>query len=120
MSQQLKIKVSDKAEGVIEKDVENKVLNRREITIKIYHIGSGTPSRKEIISAISAVLGAKEDLIVIKRVDTVYGAGISIVRANVYKNKEDLEKVEPKHLIGRDTGQKVKKGGGKGAAKQQG
>lgn len=117
MSQQLKIKVSDKAEGVVEKEVQNNVFNRRELTLKIFHIGSGTPSRKEIISALSAVYGVKEDLIVVKKVKTVYGAGISIVRVNIYKNREDLEKVEPKHLIGRDTGQKIKKGG-KSAAKQ--
>ena len=117
MSQQLKVKVSDKAEGIVEKDIQNNVFNRRELYIKIYHIGSGTPSRKEIISALSAIYGAKEDLVVVKDIETVYGGGISYVRVNIYKNKEDLEKIEPKHLIGRDTGQKVKKGG-KNAAKQ--
>ena len=117
MAQQLKIKVSEKAEGVVEKDIQNNVFNRRELTLKIFHIGTGTPSRKEIISALSAIYGAKEDLIVVKSVETIYGGGISLVRVNIYKNKEDLEKVEPKHLIGRDTGQKVKKGG-KNAAKQ--
>lgn len=57
MAQQLKIKVSEKAEGVVEKDIQNNVFNRRELTLKIFHIGTGTPSRKEIVSALSAVYG---------------------------------------------------------------
>ncbi|MFP3202109.1 MAG: 30S ribosomal protein S24e [Sulfolobus sp.] len=117
MSQQLKVKVSDKVEGVIEREVVNNVLKRREVYVKLYHIGVGTPSRKEVIKALASLYNTGEDLIVIKKTSTIYGAGISYVRANIYENKEILQKIEPQYLIGRDTGQKVKKGG-KGGQKQ--
>lgn len=116
-TQQLKIKISDKAEGVVEKDIKNPVVNRRELYIKVFHIGSGTISRKETRQAIANSLGVSEDLVVIKKIFTNYGAGISYVRANVYSDKKTLEEYEPQYLIGRDTGQKIKKGG-KGGQKQ--
>jgi small subunit ribosomal protein S24e len=41
------------------------------------------------------------------------------VIAEIYKDKETMRMFAPAHLIGRDTGQKVKKGGGKGAQQQK-
>jgi len=116
-AQQIKIKVSEKAEGILEKDIKNSVIGRRELYIKVFHIGSGTVSRKDLIKAIASTFGVSEDLVVIKKVHTLYGAGISYVRANIYNDKKVLQELEPQYLIGRDTGQKVKKGG-KGAQKQ--
>ncbi|AHC51200.1 30S ribosomal protein S24 [Sulfolobus acidocaldarius SUSAZ] len=118
MSQQIKIKVSDKVEGIVERDIQNNVANRRELYIKLFHIGSGTPSRKELVKAIASTFSTTEDLVVIKKVFTNYGSGISYARVNVYKDKDSLQKLEPQYLIGRDTGQKIKKGG-KSAQKQQ-
>ncbi|BAB65341.1 MULTISPECIES: 30S ribosomal protein S24e [Sulfurisphaera] len=115
--QQTKIKISEKAEGIVERDIKNNVIGRRELYIKVFHIGSGTISRKDMIKAIASSYGAQEDLVVIKKIHTLYGAGISYVRANIYNDKKTLQEFEPQYLIGRDTGQKVKKGG-KGAQKQ--
>ena len=116
-TQQTKIKVSEKAEGIVERDTKNDIAGRREIYIKVFHIGNGTISRKEIRKAIASTFGVSEDLIVIKKIHTVYGAGISYVRANIYNDMKTLQQFEPQYLIGRDTGQKVKKGG-KGVQKQ--
>ena len=116
-TQQIKIKISEKAEGILERDIKNDVIGRREIYIKVFHIGSGTVSRKEVRKAIASTLNVPEDLIVIKKIHTVYGAGISYVRANIYNDAKVLQQFEPQYLIGRDTGQKIKKGG-KGAQKQ--
>lgn len=116
-AQQIKIKISDKAEGIVEKDMKNNAVGRRELYIKVFHIGSGTISRKDVIKAISTTFNAQEDLVVIKKIHTLYGAGISYIRANIYNDKKVMQELEPQYLIGRDTGQKVKKGG-KGAQKQ--
>lgn len=117
MSSQAKIKISDKAEGIIERDYQNNVIGRRELTLKVYHMGSGTPSRKEIIKAVVESLGVKDNLVVVRKISTVYGAGISNVKLHIYNSREVLEKIEPKYLLDRDAGTKQKKGGGKGAQK---
>jgi len=115
MSQQIRFKVNDKVEGIVEKIVENNVIGRKEVFVKLFHIGTGTPSRKEVKKTVASALSVAEDLIVIRKIFTNYGAGISNVRLHVYNNKEVLAKFEPKYLIDRDQGTKQKKGGGGGA-----
>ncbi|WP_338600890.1 30S ribosomal protein S24e [Sulfolobus tengchongensis] len=114
MSSQTKVKISDKAEGVVERDVQNNVIGRREITLKVYHMGSGTPSRKDIIKAIVQTFGVQDNVVVVKKVSTNYGAGISNVKLHIYNSRDILEKIEPKYLLDRDAGTKEKKGGSKG------
>ncbi|MGC9106405.1 MAG: 30S ribosomal protein S24e [Thermoprotei archaeon] len=109
------VKLSDKLSGVVESFRDNPTMGRKELVLKVFHVGIGTPSRKELIDGIANAFGAQRDLVLIRRVDTVYGAGISKVIAEIYKDKAIMQKYAPAHLIGRDTGQKVKKGGGKGA-----
>ncbi|ABP96360.1 MULTISPECIES: 30S ribosomal protein S24e [Metallosphaera] len=101
MSQAQQIKVSDKAEALVENLKENKVIGRKEIKIKVYHIGSPTPSRADIRKAISSFIGAKEDLVVIRKINTGYGAGISEATIHVYSEKDVLSKFEPAHLVNR-------------------
>jgi small subunit ribosomal protein S24e len=113
------VKLSDKLSGVVESVKDNSVIGRKEVVIKVFHIGVGTPSRKELVEGITNAFGTSNELVLIRRVDTVYGAGISRVIAEIYKDKETMRKFAPAHLIGRDTGQKVKKGGGKGAQQQK-
>ncbi|QGA54775.1 30S ribosomal protein S24e [Sulfolobus sp. E5-1-F] len=114
MESQAKVKISDKAEGIIERDIQNAVVGRREISLKVYHMGSGTPSRKDIIKAIVQAFGSQENLVVVRKISTSYGAGISNVKLHIYKSREILEKIEPKYLLDRDAGTKQKKGGSKG------
>jgi SSU ribosomal protein S24E len=109
MSQTHQIKVSDKAQGIIERQIDNNVTGRKEITLKIFHIGSPTPSREELKKALASYLGQKEDLLVIRKITTGYGAGISQARIHVYTDPKNLEKYEPKHLLVRGT--KQNKGG---------
>lgn len=120
MSQQAKIKVSDKVEGIIEKETQNKVANRREVSIKLFHIGTGTPSRKEIRKAISSFYNVAEDLVTIRRISTSYGSGISLAKANIYSDKNNAIKYEPKYILDRDAGTKQKKGGGAGKGGKEG
>ncbi|QKQ99787.1 30S ribosomal protein S24e [Metallosphaera tengchongensis] len=103
MSQAQQIKVSEKAEALLDNVAENKVIGRKEVKIKIYHIGSGTPSRVDVKKAISNFLGSKEDLVVVRKIFTSYGAGISEAVLHVYSDKETMERFEPIHLIKRGT-----------------
>ncbi|AWR94554.1 30S ribosomal protein S24e [Acidianus brierleyi] len=117
MSQAQQIKISDKVQGVIERDFSNKVVDRRELTIKLFHIGTGTPSRQELIKSLSQLINAPEDKIVIRKIYTSYGAGISVAKVHIYNKKEILEKYEPKHLLSRGIGKK--KEGEQNASQEQ-
>ncbi|AWR97148.1 30S ribosomal protein S24e [Acidianus sulfidivorans JP7] len=106
MSQAQQIKISDKVQGIIEKDVNNKVVGRRELSIKLFHIGAGTPSREDIRNAISSLLNSPKDLIVVRKISTSYGSGTSIARVHIYDKKEIMEKFEPEYLLKRGTSAK--------------
>ncbi|AEB94195.1 MAG: 30S ribosomal protein S24e [Metallosphaera sp.] len=114
MSQSQQIKVSEKAEALVESIADNKVIGRREIRLKIYHIGSPTPSRADLKNAISNFMGARDELVVVREINTGYGAGISEARVHVYESKETLEEFEPSHLINRGTKANVQKGDSNG------
>ncbi len=85
--------------------VENLILNRIEITADICHEGQPTPTRTEIRKQLAAELEADKNLLVIKIVDTGFG-GSSRCIANLYKSKEELEKIEAEHILKRE--EKVK------------
>lgn len=79
------------------KEKENKLLNRKEIDFKVAYDGA-TPKigdvRKELISA----LHSKENLTVIDRIKSGFGAKSAAGYAKVYKD-EDSVKIEPKHRL---------------------
>lgn len=79
----------------------NKTIRRREVLVSVHHAGRGTPSRREAASAISKLLGVGEDLVVIKRIEGEYGREASRIWANVYEDRADLERFEPKYLLAR-------------------
>ncbi len=94
---------------------ENKLLNRTEIEAAVLHAKEPTPKRGEMRKLLAAQLGAEESLLVIRKFSTKLSAAGKLT-AMLYKSKEDLQKTEPKYIIGRETGQK-KKPGAKAAAK---
>ncbi len=88
---------------------ENKVLQRQQIVLKAKD-GKLTPSRKELRPKIAAMLNAKEELTVIKKIQHSFGKREALIEANVYENEEALKRAEQKHLIERDSGKKKEKG----------
>ncbi len=107
----MKVKLSEKAEGVVEKRIKNDVIGREELMLRIYHIGSSTPSRKELKNAVASLMQTKENLVVVRSVDTPYGAGYSLARVHVYNSEDVMKRMERKHILDRDAGTKSKKGG---------
>ena len=89
----MEIKIKEKKENVL--------LNRTEIEAEIEHANKPTPSRTQVKEKLAAMLGADENLLVISRLDQTFGS-VTRCSARLYKNKADLEKVEPKHLLKRD------------------
>jgi len=87
---------------------ENKTLQRQEVELEIKDVKL-TPSRKELRPKIAALLGAKEELTVIEKIEHSFGTREGKIKAYIYENKEAMKKIEPIHLTERDLGKKKKK-----------
>ena len=80
---------------------ENKTLQRQEVEIEIKNTKL-TPSRKELRTKIAALLGAKEELTVIEKIDHTFGTSEGKVKAHVYENEEAMKSVEPPYMLKRN------------------
>ncbi len=69
---------------------------------------------------IAAMLGAKENLTVIKSIGHMFGERAAVIKVNVYENEAAMKKAELVHLIARDEGKKGRepKAGKKKAGKK--
>lgn len=83
------------------KETENKTLGRREIEFRIDHQGGTTPSRLDVQNKIVAQYDANASTVVIRYLDTKFGAGISQGTARIYADEEKLKRVELGHIVKR-------------------
>lgn len=82
----------------------NPLLKRKELAFEFDHSQEGqTLSRLELKKHLANVLKAKIDLIILQKMETKTGTMTAIVKANVYESPEQVEFVEPKHIIARNT-----------------
>jgi len=58
-----------------------------------------TPSRDEIRKSLSSMLNADENLLIIKHIYTKFGKREAKVIAHLYKNLDDLKRIEEAHLL---------------------
>ncbi len=86
----------------------NPLLNRREISLRVKE--KATPSRIEVKGKLAALLNSKPELIVIERLNTIYGKQELAGKAFIYQSEERLKQLAQKHLIDRDA-PKAKEGG---------
>lgn len=87
---------------ILEK-IEKPVLKREVVKILIKHPGEKTPDRKTVISVASKLLNKSNDLIILKRISTIFGQNKCVAEVHSYKNRDDLEENEPEFLIKRNT-----------------
>ena len=99
----------------VQEKKENPLLKRTEVRFTVEFDGA-TPSRKDVREKLCGVLKSSQDLTVIG--EMMQGFGQTQLRgyAKVYKDAEAI-KVEMKHILRREKGEKVKKGGAKKASK---
>ena len=88
------MKISD-----IEK-TENELANRTEVSARFIS-GGATPSRKQLKDALSKELKAKEELVIIRNINSEFGFQQGTLHGYVYANKEALEKFEPEYMLKR-------------------
>jgi len=89
----------DKIDIIVKKDVENKLLARREILCDAIYSKS-TPSREKIKEEVVKKLNLDPKLTVVVKINQLYGVTKSEVSIYSYKNEEAM-KIEPKFRLER-------------------
>lgn len=82
------------------KDKTNPLLNRREISVVVKN--KTTATRIELKNKLAALLNSKPELIVVERLDTIYGKQEMNGTASLYQTEERLKQLAHQHLIVRD------------------
>jgi len=85
----------------IQQKVENKLLNRQDITFLVDHAGAPTPPRLEVRAKLAAILNCKEDQLYIVAVAGVFGSSTSKGEARLYPSSEIALAREQKHILTR-------------------
>ncbi|PIN77743.1 hypothetical protein COV15_01530 [Candidatus Woesearchaeota archaeon CG10_big_fil_rev_8_21_14_0_10_34_12] len=78
----------------IKNEKENKLLNRKEITLVLS--SEANPSAPEVAKQIAEKFKTEENKIAIKLIKGKFGRRTFLVKSFIYKSKEDKEKTEPK------------------------
>jgi len=73
-------------------DIENPLFNRREIEGEIHT--EVVPSRGEVRKILAEKFSVGDDTIKIRTIKGKFGSKVFLIVANIYKSKEDKEKVE--------------------------
>ena len=77
---------------------KNLLIDRIELKVRIDRMSGGTPNRLELKKKISALKKSKENLTVVKNIQTHFGATQDIAKVYVYGNAEELQYFEPFHI----------------------
>ncbi|MHA2602087.1 MAG: 30S ribosomal protein S24e [Candidatus Thorarchaeota archaeon SMTZ1-83] len=80
---------------------ENRPLARREIDFRVEHIGGTTPSRADVKAKLVAQFDADAALVVIRSLNTNFGAGMTEGSARIYTDPEQMKRVELSHIVKR-------------------
>jgi ribosomal protein S24E len=83
------------------KNIENRVLGRKEITCEV-SFSKSTPTRKELKELICGKVGAHPDMSVLREVHPTFGKQGLVATVHSYSTKEAVLKGEPHHLLVRD------------------
>ncbi|PWR75663.1 30S ribosomal protein S24e [Methanospirillum stamsii] len=87
-------------EITITSDIENTLLNRRELTFSIVFNGA-TPSRKMIHAKLAAMVNAPKNQLVIGSLSNRFGLTQVSGDARVYTSPEDMKKIELDYIVKR-------------------
>ncbi|UCE29786.1 MAG: hypothetical protein JSV85_03485, partial [Candidatus Bathyarchaeota archaeon] len=80
----------------------NPLLKRKEITFRVNHEKTGsTPTRLEVRKELAATLKMDMDVVYVKRMITKTGTRIAVGTATAYDSAEQVNLVEPKHILAR-------------------
>lgn len=78
------------------------LLDRIEVTAEVA-FEKVTPSREELKKAVAAKTAHKEELVVVRKIETAFGRPKATVTACIYTSEEAMKKIETKTMVKRQT-----------------
>ncbi len=82
--------------------IENPLLERTELIFNVTHPGEKPPRKDVVKESLANELNVKKDLVVIHRMNSVFGSQEIKGEAKIYKKAERLLDVERKHILKRN------------------
>jgi len=96
------IKIGEEYAGEVVEEKYNPLIKRIELKIKISHIGKGTPSRGLVRKAIADAYNVDINRVYVRKIESVFGWGVTNIEAHIYDSLERAKLFEPKHIITRN------------------
>jgi small subunit ribosomal protein S24e len=81
---------------------DNKLLDRTEISFRIYHPDEQTPEREKVREQIAALARTGKETVIIDHLRAEFGKQETTGYAKVYKTKEKALEVEREHILMRN------------------
>lgn len=72
---------------------QNKLLNRKEVVLKLDFKDKATPSKTDVLKHVAGAVKAKEDAIYVEDINQTYGNTTGEALVYVYNSKADLDKI---------------------------
>lgn len=94
------VKIGDYS-GEIVLESYNKLIRRKELLLRVYHTGTGTPSRSLVRGEVAKLYGVDPSLVYVKKIKSEYGAGVTEIHVHIYDSKERSAIFEPEYLVKR-------------------
>ncbi len=88
--------------GEIVEDKYNPLIKRREIIVRIGHIGKTTPSKGLIRHEIAKIYNVNVEQVFVRKIKTEYGMGVSNAEIHIYDDPNRAKLFEPPHVIKRN------------------
>jgi small subunit ribosomal protein S24e len=85
---------------------ENKPLSRKEIDFRVDHTGAKTPSRADIRAKIVAQYDADSSTVIIRKLDTKFGVGMTEGTARIYSDPDQMKRIELGYIVKRHESKK--------------
>ena len=76
------------------KEFDNRLLKRKEIEVSNQY--SSNPGLSRVLEDITKHLNVKEEVVVIKKINSYFGSNNFLIDAFIYDSSADKERVEPK------------------------
>jgi len=96
-----KVAKVDSGELRVVSEKYNGLVRRLEVEAVVTHQGLPTPSKKSLAEALGRIYSRSPDLVVIRKVESDCGVGLSRVYAHIYDSPDRLKGFEPEHVLKR-------------------
>ncbi|MCS7128746.1 MAG: hypothetical protein N3E36_06350 [Sulfolobales archaeon] len=96
------ITIAEGYEGGVVEERYNPLIKRREVVVRVFHSGKGTPSRGLVRQALANAYGVSTSCIYVRRIISERGMNSTIIEAHIYESLEKAKVFEPEYIIKRN------------------